>query len=219
MKKIATPMFLTASLIVLGFGNLAHAEVYRAVTPDGKVVYTDDATKAHQYQADPTQIQILDLHSQTPDPVVNQPAAASPSNVSTDPIPISTSYQLNIVKPEINMVYRRPNDIIVEVHTRPNLQAGDRIVYRINGNHIATTQSTSYNISSLDYTPDRYTLSVEIENAKGSVIASQSRDFQLLVNNIAIQKKRKAEAEAKAKTKDKDKAKDKTKPKPTAVKK
>lgn len=221
---LAQQILLKSTLIALVFGNLAHAEIYKTVTSDGKVVYTDNANKAYQYNNDTTQIQILDnLNSQKSQATVqstvqtatiNQPivSATQTTVVNSDTVnqadgspaistPMSTSYQLTIIKPEADMVYRRPADIVVEVSTRPSLQAGDRIVYRINGKHIATTQAMTYNISSLAYMPERYTLSVEVENAKGQVIASQSRDFQLLGNNFAIQKKRKALAEAKAKQK------------------
>lgn len=205
MKKLN----LGLALILTVFTNVSMAEVYRTITADGQVVYTDNVNSAYQYNNDTSQLAILDAYqhikqAQNPTPATTTSAPSveqKNQQVSTDNIPVTPEnfYQFNIVIPDEKMVYRRPNDIVVKVTTSPSLQRGDRFVYRINGKHIATTQDNEYKISSLEYIPEKYTLTVQIENGKGRVIHEKHQDFYLLANNIPIKQKRKAEAEAKAK--------------------
>lgn len=201
------------TLVILMASNVSMAQVFRTVTPDGQVIYTDNANSAYQYNNDSSQMTILDSYqkiqpaqnpyistSQPMTPLMGETLSVNVSS-PTNNIQVTPTgfYHLNIVMPDKNMVYRRPNDIVVQVETSPALQAGDRFVYRINGKHIATTQAGEYKISSLDYMPEKYTLTVQIENGKGKIINEQSQEFHLLANNFATKQKRKAEAEEKAK--------------------
>lgn len=202
------------AVMIASFGNLAMAEVYRTTTADGQVVYTDNVNSAYQYNNDTSQLAILDAYQhikQAENQAQTTMSATQPNTVmpnsETNSVVVNTQqmsvtpegfYWLDIVMPDEKMVYRRPNDIVVKVESKPALQRGDRFVYRINGKHIATTQESEYNISSMDYTPEKYTLTVQIENAKGKVVNEISQDFHLLANNFAIKQKRKAEAEKKA---------------------
>lgn len=204
MKKLNFGLILAMVLI----SNVSVAQVYRTITPDGQVVYTDNANSAYQYNHDTSQIMVLDAYEQikqaqnptstTPPIAISEQTSQQISN-NTIPVTPENFYRFQIVTPDDKMVYRRPNDIVVQVKSVPALQAGDRFVYRINGKHIATTQENEYKISSLDYMPEKYTLTVQIENGKGKVIQEKHQDFYLLANNIPIKQKRKAEAEKKAK--------------------
>lgn len=208
MKQLNFGLVLTSAL----FANVSMAEVYRTITADGQVVYTDNANSAYQYNNDTSQFAILDTYqhikqAQNPTASVlniaqkNQLTASTNVDLPNNNIQVTPTgfYQLTIVTPDEAMVYRRPNDIVVKIETIPTLQRGDRFVYRINGKHIATTQDNEYNISSLNYMPEKYTLTVQIENGKGKVVNEKSQDFYLMANNFAIKQKRKAESEAKAK--------------------
>lgn len=206
------------ALIVLT--SASQAQIFRTVTPNGQVIYTDSADTAYKVSEGNNQnITVLDQlanRSQIPTSIVNQaqeptllPYSTNIENVSqvtqvASPANFTMSqkgdYQLTIVNPEIGMVYRRPAPIVVDVDVKPALKASDRIVYFINNKHIATTQATHYEIPTLDYLPEKYHLTVKIENAKGDIIANQSREFYLLQNNVHIQKQRqKAKQEAAAK--------------------
>ncbi|MFW2176559.1 MULTISPECIES: DUF4124 domain-containing protein [unclassified Moraxella] len=123
----------------------------------------------------------------------NQPLSAPIVKVSQ-----RGDYQLTLLSPAPNMAYRRVvQPIAVDVQLRPRLRAGDRLVYRLNGKHLSTSQEHQVAIETDTLDPNTYTLTVEVENIKGEVVASTSRQLQILPNNIAIQKQRKAMAEAK----------------------
>lgn len=214
-------IFTYKNLIIvtlLALSSISQAQIYKTTTPDGKVIYTDDTTKAFQLSGEKTNnITILDNitnRSQVPttlplpsheitvgyssnnDVIVVQPVVNKPSFSLSQ----KGDYHLTITTPAVGMVYRRPAPIVVDVDVKPDLKNSDRIVYFINNKHIATTSEKHYEIPTLDYMPEKYTLTVKIENAKGEIVAEQSQDFQLLQNNVYIQKQRqKAKAEAEAK--------------------
>lgn len=123
----------------------------------------------------------------------------SPSQSNSQNISQKGEYQLQITNPEAERAYRRyVQPIEVSLQITPSLKAGDRVIYRINGKHIATTSATTISIPSADYDPEKYTLTVQIENIKGEIVANAERGFYILPNNVIFQQKRKAAAEAKA---------------------
>lgn len=206
MKKLN----LILALAITVTSNVSMAQIFRTVTADGQVVYTDNADSAYKYNNDVSKMAILDnIQSPSETQKTNTAEGQASSELGQNTVTMSPNntfqpteigfYDLSIITPDTKMVYRRPNDIRVQVETKPTLQAGDRFVYRINGKHIATTQENTYDISSLNYMPEKYTLTVQIENGKGKIIAEKSQEFHLLTNNFAIRQKRKAQAEAKAK--------------------
>ena len=205
------PILLTLSALLFLTSTHSFAEIYKTVTADGRVVYTDNANTAYQNSNDSNQIKILDnLISQKATPQNNvstntsyQPTSSiinqsQYSNTNTPDFSQQGSYQLTMTKPDATTIYRRPQNIDIVVDVKPNLQAGDRLVYRINGKHIATTQNTQYTINSENYEPNQYQLTVEIQNGKGDIIATKNQSFYMLASNHLIREKRKAEAERKA---------------------
>lgn len=181
--------------------------VYRSVDANGNVVYTDNPTSAYNHSQDSQKITLMDaLSSENRANVLNQPVSTpntlpevrgQTSTSSASPrISQRGDYQLSIQSPVVDMVYRRPaQSIDIVVNVSPDLKAGDRLIYRINGKHVATTQDTQYQISTMDFLPERYTLTVELQNVKGDVLVSDSRAFYVLQNNTIIRKKRQAAAQ------------------------
>ena len=109
-------------------------------------------------------------------------------------------YVLNIVSPEAGQTLRRGSQPIeVSVALTPSLKTGDRIVYQLNNQTLATIKNTSYTIATTTLDPNPYTITVSVENVLGEVIAQDTRAINLISNNVLYQKKRKAIAEAQKK--------------------
>ena len=109
-------------------------------------------------------------------------------------------YVLNIVSPEAGQTLRRGSQPIeVSVALTPSLKTGDRIVYQLNNQTLATIKDTSYTIATTTLDPNPYTITVSVENVLGEVIAQDTRTINLISNNVLYQKKRKAIAEAQKK--------------------
>ena len=109
-------------------------------------------------------------------------------------------YVLNIVSPEAGQTLRRGSQPIeINVALTPSLKTGDRIVYQLNNQTLATIKATSYTIATTTLDPNPYTITVGVENVLGEVIAQDTRAITLISNNVLYQKKRKAIAEAQKK--------------------
>ena len=109
-------------------------------------------------------------------------------------------YVLNIVSPEAGQTLRRGSQPIeINVALTPSLKTGDRIVYQLNNQTLATIKDTSYTIATTTLDPNPYTITVGVENVLGEVIAQDTRAINLISNNVLYQKKRKAIAEAQKK--------------------
>ena len=109
-------------------------------------------------------------------------------------------YVLNIVSPEAGQTLRRGSQPIeINVALTPSLKTGDRIVYQLNNQTLATIKDTSYTIATTTLDPNPYTITVSVENVLGEVIAQDTRTINLISNNVLYQKKRKAIAEAQKK--------------------
>lgn len=109
-------------------------------------------------------------------------------------------YVLNIVSPAAGQTLRRGSQPIeVSVALTPSLKTGDRIVYQLNNQTLATIKDTSYTIATTTLDPNPYTITVSVENVLGEVIAQDTRAITLISNNVLYQKKRKAIAQAQKK--------------------
>lgn len=109
-------------------------------------------------------------------------------------------YVLNIVSPEVGQTLRRGSQPIeISVALTPSLKTGDRIVYQLNNQTLATIKDTSYTIATTTLDPNPYTIIVSVENVLGEVIAQDTRAINLISNNVLYQKKRKAIAQAQKK--------------------
>ena len=109
-------------------------------------------------------------------------------------------YVIKIVSPEAGQTLRRGSQPIeINVALTPSLKTGDRIVYQLNNQTLATIKATSYTIATTTLDPNPYTITVGVENVLGEVIAQDTRAITLISNNVLYQKKRKAIAEAQKK--------------------
>lgn len=219
-------LILTALGLLLS--QLSHAEVYKTTTSEGQVVYTDNINTAYQYNKNSKNISVLDkLPTQSQvSATTNQSATTSTSlnnqvdnaastaadnrfpdslitgRLSTQSISASQQgdYVLNIVSPEAGQTLRRGSQPIeISVALTPSLKTGDRIVYQLNNQTLATIKDTSYTIATTTLDPNPYTITVSVENVLGEVIAQDTRAITLISNNVLYQKKRKAIAQAQKK--------------------
>ena len=209
--------------VVLLLSQLSHAEVYKTITSEGQVVYTDNINTAYQYNKNSKSISVLDkLPTQSQvSSTTNQPATTSTSlnnevnnaastatdsrlpdslsdSLSTQSISASQQgdYVLNIVSPEAGQTLRRGSQPIeINVALTPSLKTGDRIVYQLNNQTLATIKDTSYTIATTTLDPNPYAITVNVENVLGEVIAQDTRAITLISNNVLYQKKRKAIAQ------------------------
>ena len=213
--------------VVLLLSQLSHAEVYKTTTSEGQVVYTDNINTAYQYNKSSKNISVLDkLPTQSQvSSTTTQPATTSTSlnnqvnnaaskaadirlpdsltgRLSTQSISASQQgdYVLKIVSPKAGQTLRRGSQPIeINVALTPSLKTGDRIVYQLNNQTLATIKDTSYTIATTTLDPNPYTITVGVENVLGEVIAQDTRAITLISNNVLYQKKRKAIAQAQKK--------------------
>ena len=109
-------------------------------------------------------------------------------------------YVLNIVSPEAGQTLRRGSQSIeINVALTPSLKTGDRVVYQLNNQTLATIKDTSYTIATTTLDPNPYTITISVENVLGEVVAQDTRAINLISNNVLYQKKRKAIAQAQKK--------------------
>ena len=222
------PYSYNFALMALGLllSPLSHAQVYKTTTSEGQVVYTDNINTAYQYNKNSKNISVLDkLSTQSQVSSTTQPATTSTSlnnqvdnaaskaadsrlpdsltgRLSTQSISASQQgdYLLRIVSPEAGQTLRRGSQPIeINVALTPSLKTGDRIVYQLNNQTLATIKDTSYTIATTTLDPNPYTITVSVENVLGEVIAQDTRAITLISNNVLYQKKRKAIAEAQKK--------------------
>lgn len=208
--------------VVLLLSPLSHAQVYKTTTSDGQVVYTDNINTAYQYNKNSKNISVLDkLPTQSQVSSTTQPATTStslnnqvnnaasraadtrlPDSLSTQSISASQQgdYVIKIVSPKAGQTLRRGSQPIeINVALTPSLKTGDRIVYQLNNQTLATIKDTSYTIATTTLDPNPYTITVGVENVLGEIIAQDTRTINLISNNVLYQKKRKAIAEAQKK--------------------
>ena len=209
--------------VVLLLSQLSHAEVYKTTTSEGQVVYTDNINTAYQYNKSSKNISVLDklptqsqVSSTTTQPAttstslnnqVNNAASKAtdnrlPDSLSTQSISASQQgdYVLKIVSPKAGQTLRRGSQPIeINVALTPSLKTGDRIVYQLNNQTLATMKATSYTIATTTLDPNPYTITVRVENVLGEIIAQDTRAINLISNNVLYQKKRKAIAQAQKK--------------------
>ena len=217
------------ALMALGLllSQLSHAEVYKTTTSEGQVVYTDNINTAYQYNKNSKNISVLDKlptqsqvssttnQSTTTSNNLNNEVDNAASTATDNRLPdsltgrlstqsISASqqgdYVIKIVSPEAGQTLRRGSQPIeVSVALTPSLKTGDRIVYQLNNQTLATIKDTSYTIATTTLDPNPYTITVSVENILGEVIAQDTRAITLISNNVLYQKKRKAIAQAQKK--------------------
>lgn len=98
-------------------------------------------------------------------------------------------YVIKIVSPEAGQTLRRGSQPIeISVALTPSLKTGDRIIYQLNNQTLATIKDTSYTIATTMLDPNPYTITVSVENVLGKVIAQDTRAITLISNNVLYQK-------------------------------
>ena len=209
--------------LMLLLSQLSHAEVYKTTTSEGQVVYTDNINTAYQYNKNsktisvldklPTQSQVSSTTNQSTttsndlnNEVDNAASTATdnrlPNSLSTQSISASQQgdYVVKIVAPAAGQTLRRGSQPIeISVALTPSLKTGDRVVYQLNNQTLATIKDTSYTIATTTLDPNPYTITVSVENVLGEVIAQDTRAINLISNNVLYQKQRKAIAQAQKK--------------------
>ena len=209
--------------LMLLLSQLSHAEVYKTTTSEGQVVYTDNINTAYQYNKNsktisvldklPTQSQVSSTTNQSTttsndlnNEVDNAASTATdnrlPNSLSTQSISASQQgdYVVKIVAPAAGQTLRRGSQPIeISVALTPSLKTGDRVVYQLNNQTLATIKDTSYTIATTTLDPNPYTITVRVENVLGEIIAQDSRAVNLISNNVLYQKQRKAIAQAQKK--------------------
>ena len=142
------------------------------------------------------------IDTRLPDSLGDSLTARLTERLSTQSISASQQgdYVLKIVSPEAGQTLRRGSQPIeINVALTPSLKTGDRIVYQLNNQTLATIKDTSYTIATTTLDPNPYTITVGVENILGEVIAQDTRAITLISNNVLYQKKRKAIAQAQKK--------------------
>ena len=142
------------------------------------------------------------IDTRLPDSLGDSLTARLTERLSTQSISASQQgdYVLKIVSPEAGQTLRRGSQSIeINVALMPSLKTGDRIVYQLNNQTLATIKDTSYTIATTTLDPNPYTITVSVENVLGEVIAQDTRAITLISNNVLYQKKRKAIAQAQKK--------------------
>ena len=193
-------------LMALGLllSQLSHAEVYKTTTSEGQVVYTDNINTAYQYNKSSKNISVLDkLPTQSQvSSTTTQPATTSTSlnnqvnnaaskaadirlpdsltgRLSTQSISASQQgdYVLKIVSPKAGQTLRRGSQPIeINVALTPSLKTGDRIVYQLNNQTLATMKATSYTIATTTLDPNPYTITVRVENVLGESDCTSTKE-------------------------------------------
>ena len=142
------------------------------------------------------------IDTRLPDSLGDSLTARLTERLSTQSISASQQgdYVIKIVAPAAGQTLRRGSQPIeINVALTPSLKTGDRIVYQLNNQTLATIKATSYTIATTTLDPNPYTITVSVENVLGEVIAQDTRAITLISNNVLYQKKRKAIAEAQKK--------------------
>lgn len=245
---VRRPMAHCFVALVATLANLpAQAEVYKSVTPDGRVIYTDNPNTAYQASQTSQRLTLLNTLPNTLSKSVAAPktvstmgvSAAQPSanqsrigasshtsaesthtnlagGVPTMPKPADTNpananptarankpsqrgdYQLSLKTPTQGAAYRRGVAIDIQLQLSPRLKAGDRLVYSLDHQYLATTQKTSLAIPTIELNPGSHIITIQVENGKGEVISVVSQTVTVLPNNGVLRRQRQAAAAAKA---------------------
>lgn len=129
----------------------------------------------------------------------NQPASPLSANQSSPP-PMDDnsamvqatriSYQLTMTEPSEERSYQRPaQNIVVNVQTKPALQADDYVVIAIDGKEVA--RGLSATVATVDMLPGQHNVEVTIKNKAGQTLQQVSRNVYLIQNTMAIRDRKK----------------------------
>lgn len=193
------PKILSVSLMLLITPMAFSAPLYKTVTQNGQIVYTDNINYAYQRNQDPKQIIVIDnLSSRSNQENINNTTSFDfePMNISSTSVSKKGDYQLTINSPTSETLYRRPfQNIEINISINPTLQPSDSVVYKLNDKEIFRGKAMNYSTATVDINPDKYILTVQVVNAQNQIIAENKTNIYVLQNNTLIQKQRKLKAE------------------------
>lgn len=185
------------------------APIYKAVLPDGRVIYTDNIDTAYKQVTDNSQITVLDnldskaAHNAAPTPQTTLPTVTNSNsnlsnisqltamNISATQASQAGDYRLVIQSPQPEMAYHRPAEQINIVLTlTPSLKQGDRISYIIDGEEIGTSNSTTLSFPSTNINLGKHSLDAIVVNNVNNPIARANLDFYIILSNPLIKKQK-----------------------------
>lgn len=142
--------------------NPSYAEIYKTVDKDGRVTFSD--TPPPNTNAKPVELKAINT---TPPPTA---IPYTPPTNQANSRQTPAAYTLKLLAPA-NGTTLLPNERSVTVSTdlNPNLQNGDQLAYRLDGNIVAKTAETSYSI--VEPPRGEHSVSVDVINAEGISLA------------------------------------------------
>lgn len=174
MPKFCLPLIgLISSLLC---SSLASAEIYKTVDKDGRITFSD--TPPPHTNAEPIELKSLNT---TPPPV-----EMSTQFPSAQPDYDNHTYQIQLTAP-INGATLMPNErsIVISANVTPNLQDGDMVAFKLDGQVMAKTNETVYTL--VEPPRGEHSVSVAIIDGDGNEIA-QSDAASFVVMRPLIKK-------------------------------
>lgn len=173
MKSLALALCL-----ILLWGSVPAATVYKVVRPDGTVLFTDSPQPGDD--AEPVEV----------GPINTVPSLGSPRDAfdDTPAAPRGQGYvEVRIVRPE-NAATIRDNagNVNVDVHVSPDLRQGDKIELKLDGQTVGGGNKTAFTLTRMDR--GSHSLQAVIKDAAGQVVArSESITFTLQRRSAILQ--------------------------------
>ena len=166
---IATRLILSLSLC-FSLSSLATAEIYKTIDKNGSITYTD---------VPPTNTAAKPVELKTINSLPSPPAMpnVSPSNSGANQA--TPGYKIQVTAPENGTtIMADERSVTVSVSLNQNLQDGDILAYKIDGDTLTTTQELTYTI--IEPPRGEHSLTVDVVSRDGKSLA-QSDAITLLV--------------------------------------
>ena len=166
---IAARLILSLSLCCC-LSSLATAEIYKTIDKNGRVTYTD--VPPSNTAAKP--VELKTINSLPAPPAM---PTASPSNSGANQA--TPGYIIQLTTPENGTTLMADErSVTVSVSLNQNLQDGDLLAYKIDGDTLTTTQEMTYTI--IEPPRGEHNLTVDVVSRDGKSLA-QSDAITLLV--------------------------------------
>jgi hypothetical protein len=161
---------LIAASLILALSGFATAEIYKTVDKNGRITYTD--VPPTDTKAKPVELKTI---NSLPTPAFIPNDSPSNNRVSDD----ANEYQVQITAPENGRTLMADErSVMISISLNQNLNDGDLLAYKIDGDTLTTTQEMTYSITE----PPRgeHSLTVDVIDRDGKTLA-QSNAITLLV--------------------------------------
>jgi hypothetical protein len=165
------PRYLViAASLILVLSSFAAAEIYKTVDKNGRITYTD--VPPANTEAKPVELKPINTLP-TPEAI---PFTGPSNSVANED---ANKYQIQITAPENGTTLMADErSVMVSVSLNQNLNDGDLLAYKIDGDTLTTTQEMSYTI--VEPPRGEHSLTVDVINPEGEILA-QSNAITLLV--------------------------------------